>query len=185
MQRLKGVRLRVCLAQIQAERLAAANPRLRNLQVGDFEYVPDAMRLGAQRGNRFEVTLRCLLARSANTWTTGCACASVAFEQWCLNALLYRLVWFQPLQEATWTCNLVLHIIISRQMLSEPHPILSFAAIQGAVRGGTGGCGDGLRDAAHTRFHQLLWPAALWQWLFIHAQAGARLSLCLFFMSIA
>lgn len=46
------------LAQIQAERLAAANPRLRNLQMGDFEYVPDAMRLGAQRGNRFELTLR-------------------------------------------------------------------------------------------------------------------------------
>ena len=45
--------------QIEAERLAAANPRLRNLQMGDFEYVPDAMRLGGLRGNRFELTLRC------------------------------------------------------------------------------------------------------------------------------
>ena len=80
-QRLEGARSRVCLAQIQAERLAAANPRLRNLQLGNFEYVPDAMRLGAQRGNRFEVTLRCFMARSANIRTKGCACASTAFKQ--------------------------------------------------------------------------------------------------------
>ena len=69
LQRLAGGCSCVSAAQIQAERLAAANARLRNLQVGDFEYVPDAMRLGAQRGNRFEVTLRCLVARSANIRT--------------------------------------------------------------------------------------------------------------------
>jgi hypothetical protein len=48
--------------QIEAERLAAVNPALRGMQLGDFEYVPDALRLGAQRGNRFEVTLRCACA---------------------------------------------------------------------------------------------------------------------------
>ena len=51
--------------QIEAERLAAVNPSLRGMQLGDFEYVPDALRLGAQRGNRFEVTLRCARARAA------------------------------------------------------------------------------------------------------------------------
>ncbi len=40
------------------------NPSLRGMQLGDFEYVPDALRLGAQRGNRFEVTLRCGRARA-------------------------------------------------------------------------------------------------------------------------
>lgn len=44
--------------QVQAEWLAAANARLRNLQLGNFEYVPDALHLGMLRGNRFEVTLR-------------------------------------------------------------------------------------------------------------------------------
>ncbi|KAK9845240.1 hypothetical protein WJX81_000864 [Elliptochloris bilobata] len=54
----------VTACRVEAERLAAANVHLRNLQLGDFEYVPDAMRLGMLRGNRFEITLRALSGAS-------------------------------------------------------------------------------------------------------------------------
>ena len=65
------------------------------------------------------------------------------------------------------------------RLSAAPHAFLF--GIQGFVRGKLGGCGKGLRDAAHTRLHQLLWPAALWQRLLIYPQAGAHVVLLLSF----
>lgn len=44
--------------QVAPERLAALNPSLRGIRLGDFAYVDSALYLGAAKGNRFDVILR-------------------------------------------------------------------------------------------------------------------------------
>ncbi len=41
--------------KIAPERLAALNPRLRGVKVGNFEYADSELRLGMLSGNRFKV----------------------------------------------------------------------------------------------------------------------------------
>ena len=44
-----------CVWQVSPERLLALNSRLRGIRLGDFEYVAEALHLGAASGNRFQV----------------------------------------------------------------------------------------------------------------------------------
>ncbi len=43
--------------KLDPARLAALNPRLRNMRVGNFEFAEDQLRLGDLQGNRFANSL--------------------------------------------------------------------------------------------------------------------------------
>ncbi|KAJ6256073.1 hypothetical protein Dda_9165 [Drechslerella dactyloides] len=49
---------RVSAHKLKAEKLAAINPKLKGLKVGDFEYKPYSLELGDLNGNEFKITLR-------------------------------------------------------------------------------------------------------------------------------
>ena len=46
------------MAQISAERLGEVNARSNNVRVGNITYVEQPLRLGALKGNQFEVSGR-------------------------------------------------------------------------------------------------------------------------------
>ena len=50
--------MQITIFRQSAERVAALNPRLFNLRLGDFKYVDCAVHLGDLAGNRFLITLR-------------------------------------------------------------------------------------------------------------------------------
>ena len=51
---------RIRAFKVTAERLAGLNPSLRGMQLGNFEYVANPLKLGMLAGNRFVVVLRCV-----------------------------------------------------------------------------------------------------------------------------
>ena len=51
--------------KLDPARLAALNPRLRSMRVGNFEFAADRLRLGDLQGNRFELVLRAVQGASA------------------------------------------------------------------------------------------------------------------------
>ncbi|KAG0224344.1 multisubstrate pseudouridine synthase 7 [Actinomortierella wolfii] len=53
--------------RVKAERLLGLNKTLRNMKLGNFSYVPQALQLGDLRGNRFVITLRNVLVDSEDT----------------------------------------------------------------------------------------------------------------------
>lgn len=48
----------VTIPKMEASRMASLNKRLLGLKVGNFEYVPNEMRLGDHKGNHFTVIIR-------------------------------------------------------------------------------------------------------------------------------
>ncbi|KAL4444565.1 hypothetical protein ABPG77_002382 [Micractinium sp. CCAP 211/92] len=52
--------------KLDPARLAALNPRLRGMRVGNYEFAADQLRLGDLQGNRFELVLRSVEAGSAD-----------------------------------------------------------------------------------------------------------------------
>ena len=46
------------MRRITATRLAALNQCLKNMQLGNFTYVPHPLKLGDLKGNRFSLALR-------------------------------------------------------------------------------------------------------------------------------
>ncbi|KAK6353163.1 hypothetical protein TWF696_005151 [Orbilia brochopaga] len=58
---------RVSVHRLKAEKLAAINPKLKGLKVGDFEYKPYSLDLGDLKGNEFKITLRdCIFPEGAD-----------------------------------------------------------------------------------------------------------------------
>jgi len=52
---------------VTPEKLIRVNSTVRDLRVGNFSYVPEALRLGDLRGNKFDIVLRGLSAKSSDT----------------------------------------------------------------------------------------------------------------------
>ncbi|KAG0254418.1 multisubstrate pseudouridine synthase 7 [Actinomortierella ambigua] len=57
--------------RVKAERLVGLNRTLRNMKLGNFSYVPQALQLGDLRGNRFVITLRNVLVNSSSSTSSG------------------------------------------------------------------------------------------------------------------
>ncbi|XP_035817050.1 pseudouridylate synthase 7 homolog isoform X2 [Zea mays] len=56
----------VTVFKVHASRLAALNSKLTGIRVGDFSYVKEGLALGRLRGNHFAITLRNVIAESAD-----------------------------------------------------------------------------------------------------------------------
>lgn len=56
----------VTVFKVHASRLAALNSKLTGIRVGDFSYVKEGLVLGRLRGNHFAITLRNVIAESAD-----------------------------------------------------------------------------------------------------------------------